>query len=115
MNDYSEHRNNNGAIVGFLVGAIVGAGAALLLAPRSGEETRRQIGDTARRVGQNARGKYDDVKGRLAQGVTEVKDRLAQGVTEVKDDLHDAVEAGKSSAQRLASRIPGDTTRNLNG
>ena len=47
--------------------------------------------------------KYDDVKG-----------RLARGVSEVKDDLHDAVEAGKNSAQKLASRIPSDTTRSLN-
>jgi hypothetical protein len=32
----------------------LGAGVALLLAPQSGEETRRRIGDAARKLGDNA-------------------------------------------------------------
>lgn len=104
MNNGPDTRNANSVLLGFLVGSIVGAGVALLLAPATGEETRRRLGDTARRVGNDAKSKYG-----------EVKDRLAHGISDVKNDLHDAVEAGKSSAQRLASRIPSDTNRNLNG
>lgn len=36
---------------GILLGAIVGAAMGLLLAPQSGEETREQLGDTARDLG----------------------------------------------------------------
>lgn len=104
MNNNPQHNSNNGAIIGFVLGSIVGAGVALLLAPMSGEDTRRRLGETARRVGQDAKGRYDDVK-----------DRLAQGVSDAKNDLHDAVEAGKNAAQKITSRIPADTNRNLNG
>jgi len=37
-----------GFLVGVVVGGIVGAGAALLLAPMEGEQTRRRIADTSR-------------------------------------------------------------------
>jgi hypothetical protein len=34
----------------FLAGAVIGAGVALLLAPASGEETRRRLSHTAKRL-----------------------------------------------------------------
>ena len=37
-----------GVIVAFLVGAVTGAAVALLMAPTSGEETRRILGERAR-------------------------------------------------------------------
>jgi gas vesicle protein len=40
----AEH-NNGDKLIWFLAGAAVGAAAALLLAPRSGRELRRLIGD----------------------------------------------------------------------
>ena len=45
--------------VGFVLGAIVGAGIALLLAPGTGKETRQRLTDAGRRWGGAARGKLD--------------------------------------------------------
>ncbi|HYQ48128.1 MAG TPA: YtxH domain-containing protein [Thermodesulfovibrionales bacterium] len=44
--------DNQGAtiLVSFLIGGIVGAGLALLLAPQSGRKTRKQISDMAEEV-----------------------------------------------------------------
>ena len=44
--------NNQGAtiLVSFLIGGIVGAGLALLLAPQAGRKTRKQIADMAEGV-----------------------------------------------------------------
>jgi gas vesicle protein len=39
----------------FIAGALVGAGIALLLAPKSGVETREQVADWARRAQERAR------------------------------------------------------------
>ncbi len=50
---------------GLLIGALVGAGIALLLAPTSGEETRRLIARRARRLAADAREHYDEAKHRL--------------------------------------------------
>jgi gas vesicle protein len=45
-------RDDSGAagtiIVAFVLGAITGAAAALLMAPATGEETRRKLGERAR-------------------------------------------------------------------
>lgn len=43
----SERNSTTDVIVSFLAGCLVGAGAALLLAPQSGLETRRRIREAA--------------------------------------------------------------------
>jgi len=50
------------AAMGFLLGAVVGAGIALLLAPDSGRETRRRLADAGVRWGSAARGKLDQAR-----------------------------------------------------
>ena len=44
----SEDRGAGGVMVAFMLGAIAGAAVALLVAPSSGEETRRKLGEKAR-------------------------------------------------------------------
>ena len=44
----SDDRGAGGVMVAFMLGAIAGAAVALLVAPASGEETRRQLGEKAR-------------------------------------------------------------------
>jgi gas vesicle protein len=46
--------NGGMSLAGFLLGAAVGAGLALLLAPAPGGETRKKLGETARRIGDRA-------------------------------------------------------------
>ena len=44
----SDDRGAGGVMIGFMLGAIAGAAVALLMAPASGEETRRRLGEKAR-------------------------------------------------------------------
>ena len=39
---------DNGKLGWFLAGAVIGAGVALLFAPKSGKDTRRYIGETSK-------------------------------------------------------------------
>jgi len=50
---------------GLILGALVGAGLALLLAPQSGAETRRDLARRARRLADETRDRYDEAKRRL--------------------------------------------------
>ena len=50
---------------GLLIGALVGAGVALLFAPQSGDDTRRLIQRKAKRLTADARDRFDDVKDRV--------------------------------------------------
>lgn len=59
------------------VGAVVGAGAAILFAPSSGAETRRLIGDEASRLRQAA---MDAVK--------EQKDEAMKSLSQVANGVH---------------------------
>jgi gas vesicle protein len=49
-----EKVSRSGMIAGFVLGTIVGAGLALLLAPDSGQETRRLIGRRVRALRKDA-------------------------------------------------------------
>ena len=44
----SDERGAGGVLVAFVLGAIAGAAVALMVAPASGEETRRKLGERAR-------------------------------------------------------------------
>ena len=50
---------------GLLIGALMGAGVALLFAPQSGEETRRMIRKRSKKIAAGAQDRFDDVKNRI--------------------------------------------------
>jgi gas vesicle protein len=47
---------------GLILGALVGAGLALLLAPQSGADTRRSLARRARRLADDARDRYEEAR-----------------------------------------------------
>jgi gas vesicle protein len=85
MNERHEQIRPNGLVVGFLCGAAVGAGIALLTAPSSGEETRKRIGVTARKVANTTRQGFDRVRGRLGDLRRDFKDSVAHGAEEMSN------------------------------
>lgn len=93
-------------LLAFLLGAAVGAGVALLLAPASGEETRKKLGDQARRLG-------DDVDQKV-KGVREEVDHKLKGVKEElkahSGDLTKALSAGKDAFDRARHGEPAPTS-----
>ena len=66
MNDnpYSNDMSRSGpaGMSGFMLGALVGAGVALLFAPAAGHDTRRRVGDTVRKLGSAARDRMEEGK-----------------------------------------------------
>lgn len=66
---------------GLALGALVGAGAAFLLAPRSGAETREWIADGARGIGGRAHHAWDDLRGELAWATRRGRRRLRRAAT----------------------------------
>lgn len=67
------------------VGAVVGAGAAILFAPSSGRETRRLIGDEASRLSQAA---MDAVK--------EQKEEALKSLSQVANGVHSSTSSTSS-------------------
>ncbi|MBT0652686.1 YtxH domain-containing protein [Geomobilimonas luticola] len=93
--------NENGVSTGtvmlsFLAGAAVGAGLALLYAPKSGRELREQISDLAEDA-------VDKIKEYTKEAQEKVKSTLEEGkdiIKEKKSILSTAIEAGKEAMER---------------
>jgi gas vesicle protein len=88
-----------------LVGAIIGAGAALLLAPQSGRKTRRDISRYARKTSKIVEGVAGEVVGSVA-GMAEAVEEKAEEILEkgkdlTKESLEAVVEALNEGQQRL--------------
>lgn len=78
----SNDGNNGSVLVALVVGVVAGAAIALLLAPASGEETRRKLAEKAR----EARDKAE----RMAKEGREFVDRQ-------RDNLVDVAERGRQA------------------
>jgi gas vesicle protein len=91
----------------FLAGLAIGAGIALLFAPRSGEETRRDLERRARRIGDQAQdlvsGVTESVGQTLQDAKASVENRFdsARNAVELKRrQVTNAVDAGRAAAQQ---------------
>ena len=68
-------------ISGLLLGAVIGAGVALLAAPQSGRRTRRRLKKTALTLRDSATDRWDDlaedVKGKVDDAIDGARKRFA--------------------------------------
>jgi gas vesicle protein len=88
-------------LLSFLLGGVVGAGLALLLAPQSGEETRKKIRDLADDVKDKATGYVDKTKDKISSYVGDGKEFYEQKKSLVKS----AIDAGKEAYEKEKERL----------
>ncbi len=67
MEDNGSKRSGMNFWTGMLVGLAVGAGVAMLYAPKSGAETRAMIKERAKMVGEKASETFNRAKSRIAE------------------------------------------------
>lgn len=88
-------------LVSFLAGAALGAGLALLYAPKSGREIRDQIGDLADdavdKIKEYAKEAQDKIKATLEEG--------KETIMEKKSILSSAIEAGRDAIQKEKDKL----------
>ena len=105
-------RRSEGGVGAFLFGIALGAGVALLLAPRSGVETRRDIKRRARRVRRAAENVATEVTDTVVDTFQEARRRVedqidsALHVVDVKrEQMHRAMEAGRAAAREARDEL----------
>ena len=96
----------------FLLGIALGAGAALLFAPQTGEETRAGIARSARRVQQNAQGFVEDVSENVADKFRQVRASVEERIEATFDAVDDkkrrmsnAYHAGRAAAREARGEL----------
>jgi gas vesicle protein len=94
------------------LGLALGAGLALLLAPQSGEETRRGIARRARRAQQAAQDFVEDVSGTVADKFNDVRSTVEErieatfeAVDAKKRQVNNAFEAGRAAARQSRGEL----------
>jgi gas vesicle protein len=103
---------HSGGVGDFLLGALIGAGVALLLAPRSGRETRADITRRARsaqdRVRDVAGGVTDQVVDTFETARSRIEGQIEtarSAIVTKKDQVSRAMEAGREAAQQARSDL----------
>jgi gas vesicle protein len=62
---------------GLLIGALLGAGVALLFAPQSGADTRRLIRKRSKKIAAGAQDRFDDIKDRIRQARRKAEEAIS--------------------------------------
>lgn len=92
-------------IAGFLVGALVGAAAALLLAPQSGEQTRTLIRERGLELGQRADELSVEARRRAEELQAEARDRAKQVQAEARERAKQVQSQAKERASQLQETV----------
>lgn len=82
--------NASSALAGLLIGGLAGAGAALLLAPQSGKETREQIQQ-----------KTIELRDRTAETVEDAVSQVKSKTHQITSNLHGKVEELQHQGQEM--------------
>ena len=103
---------NQPGVGSFLIGLALGAGVALLLAPQSGEETRRGLARRARRAQDAAKDFVEEVSGTVADKFQEVRATVEERIEATLDAVDDkkrrvsnAFHAGRAAAREARGEL----------
>lgn len=107
---------HSGGVGNLLLGVLIGAGVALLFAPRSGEETRTDIKRRARRARDTVEGVAHDVTDQVVDTFESARTKVEEQIESAratiefkKQQVARAMEAGREAAQQAR----GDLERRL--
>jgi gas vesicle protein len=103
---------HGGGVGSLFLGLAVGAGLALLLAPQTGEETRRAIARRARRAQEVAQDFVEDVSGTVAEKFQEVRGSVEERIEATLDtvdrkrrQVSNAFDAGRAAAREARGEL----------
>ncbi|WP_420448754.1 YtxH domain-containing protein [Candidatus Palauibacter sp.] len=104
-------RRASGAVA-FICGALVGAGVALLLAPKSGRETQAELRAGARRLREGTGERLTDLRDTLGEQYDRTREGMGtrvesfrQSVADRQKKAEEAIKAGKDAARQARSDL----------
>lgn len=99
-------------LAAFMGGAIIGGITALLLAPDSGVETRRKIGEAAKRGRERVmdamdmlREEYEIKKEEVLDAIESAKEKYKGAKEEVSQEVMDAIQCAKKEYDEVGKKL----------
>jgi gas vesicle protein len=96
---------SGGSVLPFLWGALIGAAAMMLFAPRSGEETRRELGENLRKFRKRADEALRDARSTLSDTFDDVRSELDSRVSAAREAFDTGRRVGGAAARETRSDI----------
>jgi gas vesicle protein len=87
---------------GFVIGGAIGALAAILMTPQSGEETRTQIREKGLELREQAEAAYSELQGRIETAAADLRTRVDELSAKVD---HVVVQTRADVAQKAAELV----------
>lgn len=112
----SDNSNDLGAfLAGFVIGGLVGAATAIILAPQSGQETRDQIASKSNELLQSGSARVQQVRDSAGSYGQEYLDKAGSALTSTRQQVKDVggrvqeqarivLDKGKEQASQLTNR-----------
>ena len=94
MANHSDTDSWGSLFVGLVLGAAIGAGLSLLFAPKSGKETREEVGK-----------RLDELKDYVDQTTRDITQTVKDRLAEAKNDLAQAVDGARAAAAEQAAKL----------
>lgn len=91
---YREDQSGPSFVLGMLTGAFIGAGVALLFAPKSGNEIRQQLGE-----------QYRGLAERVGETTQSLRDRVGETTENLRESATNLAEQGRERVGQLASQL----------
>lgn len=89
--------NRTDFVAGFILGGLLGTALALLFAPRTGEETRDQLAESAGDIRDRARERTDEALGKVRTAAEDLTARGRSKFDESAARLREAIERGRET------------------
>jgi gas vesicle protein len=106
-----DNSNDFGAfLAGFVIGGLVGAATALLLAPQSGEETRTVIRDKSIELKDKASVSTAEARARAEASLREAQARYDALTQQAKDTTDDLLKRGQVVLEEQKAKVEGVIT-----
>lgn len=109
MADYDEGyviiERRTGSFGTFVWGLLLGAAAALLFAPRTGRETRQELGDSIARLRDQAEQRVRELQDRATATVEDVRNQFGDGVESARRAVESSREAARHSRDEMERRV----------
>lgn len=106
----AEHDNGGSFVIGFLVGGIVGAAIGLMLAPKTGADTRQLITQRSDAWRSRAEEMAANLSGQVGPAIDSARERVAPTIENVRSRVEPAVESVRERVnpvvEQVSARIP---------
>lgn len=93
-------------LAGFVIGGLVGAATALILAPQSGTATRQQLADMSADLRHSADSHTREYRDRAETLISDTRSRAQHLTDQVQDQMRIVLDAGRDQAEQASATPP---------